>query len=266
MDTEKKEYMIEAVIAVFVYQFIRLVCAALFDGIDEKIFYIFDGLGAVVAAVVTVSLFKRYLSTETRTEFKKFFTSAYNLKWLAGGYSISFLSLIIPISIALIIVLIYPAFINEFTGSGEERYIGKLHFIFAVLAGPVVEEFIFRGLCLEKLLHTTTVKKAIIIQALIFGIYHGNIGQFILGTLMGILLGIVYLHYRFIWPGVFIHLGFNLSVELYKYSFFSWNLDRLLIVWVILGLPSSVVSIFALRKYLKQRRALKDTAPALTAE
>ncbi len=59
--------------------------------------------------------------------------------------------------------------------------------IFIVVIGPFVEEFFFRGLLLRGFLGRYSTKKAIVLSALLFALYHANIFQIIPAFFGGIL-------------------------------------------------------------------------------
>ncbi|OJF91001.1 CPBP family intramembrane glutamic endopeptidase [Alkalibacterium sp. 20] len=65
-----------------------------------------------------------------------------------------------------------------------------LRFILGVLVGPFVEEFLFRGILLNKWSERFGIKKAILLSSLLFMVLHINsffIPQFILGILLAII-------------------------------------------------------------------------------
>ena len=71
-------------------------------------------------------------------------------------------------------------------------------FLYAGFLGPVVEELIFRGFCLR------TLQKhgkafAIIVSAVLFGLFHMNLPQGIFAAAVGIVLGYVAMEYSIIW-------------------------------------------------------------------
>lgn len=91
-------------------------------------------------------------------------------------------------------------------------------FVLIALVVPIAEEVVLRGSFLRVLLKYQEESKAegknvlgrtywlpIIISALVFGMIHGNIAQFVHATLLGILLGWLYANTRTIVPGVFLH-------------------------------------------------------------
>lgn len=73
---------------------------------------------------------------------------------------------------------------------------------------PLAEELVFRGAILKKLLemfHGKTPWIPILISALVFGMVHGNLPQFIHATFIGIILGWMYHRTSSIVPGVVFH-------------------------------------------------------------
>ena len=78
----------------------------------------------------------------------------------------------------------------------------------AVLA-PLLEELLFRGIVLRSFLRQYPRGRAIGLSALLFGLAHLNLVQFVVGTLLGLLLGWLYERTRSVWPGVLLHAGYN---------------------------------------------------------
>ena len=64
-------------------------------------------------------------------------------------------------------------------------------FISAVVIGPLFEELIFRKLMIDRL-SIYGDKIAIIVSAVAFGLFHGNLFQFFYSMLLGLLLGYMY--------------------------------------------------------------------------
>src|SRR6185312_16905981 len=59
-------------------------------------------------------------------------------------------------------------------------------FAVAVLAAPVLEEYLFRGLILRGLLAHGPRIQAILFSAILFGIVHANLRQFVIGLVLGL--------------------------------------------------------------------------------
>ncbi|WP_127836276.1 CPBP family intramembrane glutamic endopeptidase [Clostridium prolinivorans] len=76
---------------------------------------------------------------------------------------------------------------------------------------PIFEEILMRGLVFNELRRNMNLNLAIILQALIFGIYHFNMLQFIYASILGIFLGIAYVWTDSLWASILIHMIFNSS-------------------------------------------------------
>ena len=60
-----------------------------------------------------------------------------------------------------------------------------------VVIGPILEELIFRKLMLDRTRHFGE-KTAVVFSALCFGLFHGNLTQFLYASVVGLFLGYVY--------------------------------------------------------------------------
>lgn len=82
--------------------------------------------------------------------------------------------------------------------------------VFAVVvAAPICEELLLRGIILDGLLKLYTPKKAIIWSALFFGFFHLNPWQFIPAVAIGIYIGWIYYRTRSLLLAMFIHFVAN---------------------------------------------------------
>jgi hypothetical protein len=88
---------------------------------------------------------------------------------------------------------------------------GLLMFIALVIAAPILEELIFRGIMLDGLLRIYSPTKAVIVSSLLFGLIHLNPAQFVGGALVGGFMGWVYVHTRSVMATILIHASFNLT-------------------------------------------------------
>ena len=76
------------------------------------------------------------------------------------------------------------------------------------ILAPLAEEVVFRGAILRTLLGIMSKKNhwvAIMISAVIFGVVHANLAQFINALLMGLLLGWMYYRTGSLVPGILLH-------------------------------------------------------------
>lgn len=78
------------------------------------------------------------------------------------------------------------------------------------IAAPFVEEFIFRGVIYKTLSKNISIKWTIIIQAVLFGVIHGNLIQGTYATILGVIFGYVTYKTKSLWPAIIIHTLNNL--------------------------------------------------------
>lgn len=84
---------------------------------------------------------------------------------------------------------------------------------FIVISAPIVEEFVFRGVILG-LLKRYGDRFAIFISAILFGLIHANIEQFIYAFLIGLYFGFVLVKTKSLWTTILLHSLFNSSSAL----------------------------------------------------
>lgn len=77
---------------------------------------------------------------------------------------------------------------------------------------PIAEELIFRGLILNRLKCGMKTWNAILLSALLFGIYHMNLVQFIYAAIVGVLLACVYEKYQRLLVPILFHAVANIFV------------------------------------------------------
>lgn len=81
-------------------------------------------------------------------------------------------------------------------------------FIIVVIIGPVMEEFIFRKLLIDRM-SIYGERLAIVTSALLFGLFHGNIPQFCYATLLGLVWGYIYTRTGNIGYSIIMHMLIN---------------------------------------------------------
>mgnify|MGYP002231536201 FL=1 len=87
-------------------------------------------------------------------------------------------------------------------------------FMIAVIAAPVVEEILFRGIVLRSMWKFAPAWASILISSVLFGAYHLNIVQAAYATLMGIAAGILYEKKRNLLFPILVHFANNLITML----------------------------------------------------
>lgn len=82
-------------------------------------------------------------------------------------------------------------------------------FVMMVIAAPLLEEILFRGIFLDGFLKNYSARKSIFWSSLFFAVAHMNPWQFIVAFVLGLLIGYVYLKTRSLLPCIFIHFIAN---------------------------------------------------------
>ena len=140
-------------------------------------------------------------------------------------------------------------------------------FLMLVIAAPILEELIFRGVILDGLLQRYSPSKSIFISALLFGIVHLNPWQFIAALLIGIFSGWVYYKTRKLSLSIIIHMTNNfLAFVMMQIEGGEINPDQsyfepfggisYFFVIVIGGLAISVLSIYFLTKEFAKKEVI----------
>jgi len=123
--------------------------------------------------------------------------------------------LIIPICLSYIIIIEplaflipMPDFIQEVF---QEMCAANIYsFLMIVIAAPVLEELLFRGVILDGLLKNYSPFRAILFSSLIFGLAHLNPWQFVETFFAGLIIGWIYFETNSLLPCIFIHVFANL--------------------------------------------------------
>ena len=79
-----------------------------------------------------------------------------------------------------------------------------------VIIGPILEELIFRKLMIDRI-RNYGEKTAIIFSAVCFGLFHGNLTQFLYAGCVGLFLGYVYAKTGKVWHTMIMHMLMNAS-------------------------------------------------------
>ena len=112
------------------------------------------------------------------------------------------------------------------------------------IVAPFAEEFLFRGIIYNTLKKKISIKWTIIIQAVLFGIFHGNLIQGSYATLLGIVFGYVTYKTKSLWPAVIIHMVNNLIATMFMYVPSTWFSGILVYVaFLIIGIILITISI-----------------------
>lgn len=118
------------------------------------------------------------------------------------------------VCIALNNLIYFSGLVSLFPGFqevAESIYSGNLltEIITIVFLAPIVEELLFRGIAYKRMYEYWGYKRAAILSALFFGVYHLNVVQGVYAFLLGILLTYVYEKFHTIKAPILLHMAAN---------------------------------------------------------
>lgn len=123
-------------------------------------------------------------------------------------------------------------------------------FLFACILSPIIEEIIFRHFCLNKI-RKYGDKIAIVVTAVAFGLFHGNLSQFFYAVALGILFAYVAVRTNSIRYTILLHMIINLCGSLLMPSMIlSRNLFFVLVATFLVygSIIASVILLIVFRK------------------
>lgn len=83
------------------------------------------------------------------------------------------------------------------------------------LIGPIMEELVFRNIVYEKFKKIYKSTSAILLTGVLFGLFHGNLIQFIYAFLFNFILIFVYEKYKSIYAPIIVHISANSGLQLF---------------------------------------------------
>jgi uncharacterized protein len=92
--------------------------------------------------------------------------------------------------------------VNMVKGIKEQPY---AYFFMIVIAAPILEEILFRGIILDGFLKNYTPAQAILVSSFMFGLIHGNFPQGISAFILGCLIAWLYWKTNSILPCMILH-------------------------------------------------------------
>lgn len=108
-----------------------------------------------------------------------------------------------------------------------------------VLIAPVFEEIFYRGIVMRNLCRIDK-KVAVIVSAVIFGLAHGNLYQFLLGFCVGIIFALADIRYNSIIPSILCHAIINSHTYIYYLDIYNGDMGNFFyfvteVVFIVLG-------------------------------
>lgn len=151
--------------------------------------------------------------------------AAYGVEWLLEGVGVT---------------LFEPDIESDLTAKSV-----ILSFLYSVLIAPVTEELLMRGF-VQKNLSRVGQHFGIITTALLFGVWHENVAQFLLAFAGGLFFGYITAKHDSLIPSIICHMAVNLFAEVFSLcSDFGWMTAEMILnaVYLLLCLVGIIVLI-----------------------
>ena len=220
-----------AFLPLMIYYFVHQMSAMVLLSLVSKIFLeqvekggsIWIMLAKMVAMMLGGATVFVYYSKEKK--IREYDNASANIKW---QLKVTSCAVIVIAGAVFSLALNYLFAITGLTeSSAAYSQVAKEQFSYALLpallfygvVSPLVEEVVFRGVVYNSLRRNLGILPAVLGSALLFGAIHGNIVQMLYGTLMGIVMAILYEKYGKLLAPILFHGAANVAIYLCTYFF-----------------------------------------------
>lgn len=152
--------------------------------------------------------------------------------------------------------ILFPQVVSNYSNMMSSLLEGSLFYLIirAAILSPITEELVFRGVILKKANYIMPFYAANIVQALLFGLTHLNLIQFIYTFPIGIIFGYITIKYRSVIPSIFMHMLFNAFAVIIKTYKNSLGEPIEFSIWFFVGLTLIGVLLFIVSNCMMKRK------------
>ena len=120
--------------------------------------------------------------------------------------------------VTVALAMLPEAWLESYEEASEGVASGTLVGVIAVaVVAPIVEEFIFRGLVMNRLSRVMPGWLAVVLSAAVFGLCHGHPVWFAYAFVLGAVFAFVDLRAGSIWPSILGHVAFNAIGQVFSF-------------------------------------------------
>lgn len=160
----------------------------------------------LIAAPIMIVLI-RTMKEETVAEKKKMSVGQWIVAFficLGGMYVCNFIGL----GVTSVVGLLKQGSVTNVLGEVAGSVSLEVNFLVIVVGAPIVEELLFRKLLVDRVVRFGE-PAAVVLSGLMFGLYHGNLNQFIYAFFLGCFFAFIYVRTRNIVHVISIHMAVN---------------------------------------------------------
>lgn len=173
----------------------------------EKFGFLVAMLPMYIIAIPILILMVKQIPEEVAIEKKKIKISAL-LGYFVVAYAAMYISNLLGNLLASLIGMIKGSAVqNNFMQVATTNNLW-MNFLVMVICAPIIEEFIFRKVLIDRL-GRFGEKFAIVLSALMFAFFHGNIYQFCYAFTIGLVFAYVYVKYGNVLYTIILHSAIN---------------------------------------------------------
>ncbi|MBQ6888694.1 MAG: CPBP family intramembrane metalloprotease [Lachnospiraceae bacterium] len=189
----------------FIPQLINLIFPNLIIGYDA--YFLSLMLPLYIIGIPVLILLVKQVPAAPVTEKKKMSVGHWIITFLMC-YACIYLSNIVGLIITYIIGLIKNAPVQNTIVNITSLISPVTAFFIMVICAPIAEEIVFRKLLVDRA-SKYGEKVAILLSGFMFGLFHGNLNQFVYAFTLGCFLAFIYAKTRNVLHVILIHMGIN---------------------------------------------------------
>ncbi len=189
----------------------------IFDYLIEKMTVLVVPI-VIISAIASIAFSYGIFSITNKKPLKSIKGNKFSLKY--SIYGVIMVLPIIGLSNLIVDVVLYfsPQSYNTYADTIISMMENTSTFWLLLGVGiiaPIAEEIIFRGFIQNKLLSSFPVWLAIVIQAVFFGLIHGNLVQMSYAFVIGLIFGLLVYKSNSIYPAIILHV-LNNSIAIFS--------------------------------------------------
>lgn len=171
------------------------------------------------------------------------------------------LIIVIGIAFSMILSGIVEYVIKFFPSYNEtSKMIGMsmtsiLGILAVLLFAPIFEEILFRGMVLSEIKTNINITATVIIQGILFGIYHMNLFQSLYASVLGILLGFICVKTGSVVGSIVAHMTFNICGT-FIFPYLVEISGKLAFLYIIAGTVIFIVAAYKFNRFNKKANSM----------
>ena len=188
-----KEIIVVYIIQLLLIIFSSFICSLFKYDIELFMFSHYYYIVVFLYVILSIYFIKKYGDKEKISSIGNYFISIYFI-----------------LSLSIVLNMLFYLLGIQYKSDNNFNII--LLIISSGFLGPIVEEFLFRKILLTRLMVRHSIKSAVILESLIFALFHTSINGFIYAFVIGVCLSMFYIKHKNIKIPIICHMISNIFV------------------------------------------------------